>query len=358
MQMSISSTVLHDVRGVTIYKIIAGADSTLASYNDEVGAAAHDSLDGDGSLQHQEWRALYTQFQQEHVLGTLPYRWENPDTTEATLVSVSFEALDIVVLDGPLFHDGSVGGRDKALAVKQHLGLDAARPLMAALGDQGTAALVRETEEEWELVIPHSLLSELKFSERVVATFQRHPQMQITHKWRAGGGVWEAWEDGVGLECIGDLDMSWLPSAPDTTGDSAVSKPAAGEGPELIVCDALGMSSFELPLDIAGHIICFILLPWDAATSPSLASLSVTSKSWSSLMLGCPDFWAEIAAWQWPECTLGSDVLGHYAQGFPNPWVGVVATRNQYGAYPSVLINGSSLYRYSRANYHFECKVP
>ena len=82
---------LEGVRGVTIYKVVAGA-STLSSYNDGGGAAASDDLDGDGSLQHREWRALYTQFQREHVLGTVPYRWEK-EHVEATLVAVTFELL-------------------------------------------------------------------------------------------------------------------------------------------------------------------------------------------------------------------------------------------------------------------------
>ena len=39
-----------------------------------------------------------------HVLGTLPYRWE-AGHAEATLVAVTFDALDILVLDGPALHD-------------------------------------------------------------------------------------------------------------------------------------------------------------------------------------------------------------------------------------------------------------
>ena len=54
---------------VTVYKVAAGGEgASLAAYNACAGgAAAHDSLDGDGSLQHQEWRALYTQFQRERA---------------------------------------------------------------------------------------------------------------------------------------------------------------------------------------------------------------------------------------------------------------------------------------------------
>ena len=82
---------------------------------------------------------------------------------------------------------------------------------MAALGDSGKVALVRETQEEWELVIPHQLLPRLKFSERVVARFRRHPQLQVTHKWCEEGGRWQPWEEGMQPECLANLDMSWLP---------------------------------------------------------------------------------------------------------------------------------------------------
>ena len=38
-----------------------------------------------GSRQSAEWRALHTQFDRDHVLGTVPYRWET-EHSEATLV--------------------------------------------------------------------------------------------------------------------------------------------------------------------------------------------------------------------------------------------------------------------------------
>eukprot|EP00964_Phaeocystis_antarctica_P129139 scaffold93009_cov60-Phaeocystis_antarctica.AAC.2 len=184
-------------------------------------AAAHDSLDGDGSLQHQEWRALYTQSQREHVLGTIPYRWES-EAKQASLVAATFDALDVVVLEGALLHDGGVSGAEKARALKEHLSLEATQPLMAALGARGKVALVRETATEWELVIPHCLLAELAFTERVVARFGRHPRMPVTHRWcpcgagdegGVGGSKWEDWLEGCESarlrEAVPDLDTAW-----------------------------------------------------------------------------------------------------------------------------------------------------
>ena len=76
-------------RGVTVYKVLAGSDSTLAEYND--GCIAANGKD---------WQALYTQFQSDHVLGTVPYRWEKEGVREARLIAITFDELDIVVLDG------------------------------------------------------------------------------------------------------------------------------------------------------------------------------------------------------------------------------------------------------------------
>merc|ERR1712217_223964 len=113
---------------------------------------------------------------------------------------------------GSLFHDGSISGEAKARAIKSQLCIDMNASLMTALGKQGKVALVRETEDEWELVIPHELLPELEFSEHPVARFRKHTQMQITRSWCEEGNDWERWEEGMSPECINNLDMSWLPT--------------------------------------------------------------------------------------------------------------------------------------------------
>ena len=115
--------------GVKFYKVVAG-DMTVAQYN----SAQSDDLDGSRSLQRRDWVALYTQFQREHVVGTIPYRWEKGHE-EAALIEVSVSGpLDIVVFDGTLFHDGSLSGDEKAAAVKAHLGIDSKEALLEHLG--------------------------------------------------------------------------------------------------------------------------------------------------------------------------------------------------------------------------------
>ena len=207
MASQVTCRELH-AKNVKLYKVTHGA-CTLLEYN----SAHKDDLDGTDSLQHAEWRALYTQFQADHVLGTVPYRWEKGHA-EAVLIEATLASVDIVEIDGPILHDGSVSGGEKAAAVKEKLGLPAAEPLMEALGRLGKTALVRETEDEWELVVPHALLDKLSLTERVVARFRKHPNMSITHTWRAESdvsGMWHAWVEGsTRPACVTDLDMSWL----------------------------------------------------------------------------------------------------------------------------------------------------
>lgn len=199
----IEITRLSGVQGVSVYKVVAGPHGTLSSYITQCCKA--DEKAGD-------WHALYTQFQRDHVLGTLPYRWK--DYQEATLVKATFEeAIDIVVVHGALFYDGTVNDQKKADVIKRTLGLDPEQPLMTMLGKLRQVALIQETETEWELILPHDLLLQglLPFSEVCVAHFQRHPAMPVTRQWRLqGDSSWHKWCDQELPPAIPDLEMHWL----------------------------------------------------------------------------------------------------------------------------------------------------
>jgi len=86
---------------------------------------------------------------------------------------------------------------------------------MEKLGERNTAALVRETETEWELIVSHELLARLDFEERVVARFRFHPKLPVTQRWRLGDHQpWQVWNDeteAVGL--IPDLSTAWIEDA-------------------------------------------------------------------------------------------------------------------------------------------------
>mmetsp|Transcript_65037 Transcript_65037/g.121153 ORF Transcript_65037/g.121153 Transcript_65037/m.121153 type:complete len:211 (+) Transcript_65037:77-709(+) len=204
--MSISATEVQ-ASDVTIYKVVAPLEGSLLSWNEAQQSTYHNAF---ASTQFEDWRALYTQFQREHVLGTLPYKWDK-GYTDATLVSATFAHLNIVVLEGDVMYDVGVSGQEKAVAIKRLLCLDETSSLMQMLGRQGKAALVKETQEEWELIIPHRLLPELSFTECRVAEFKRHALLPITHAWRLSeSDTWELWQDEVEPDSIPDTDMSWL----------------------------------------------------------------------------------------------------------------------------------------------------
>ena len=209
-----------DIDILHAYKILGG-EWTINSIISSLSSSHEDT----NTTQNDDWQALYLQFKQDHVLGTLPYRWEpkcytwdrdsGPTAfTESQLLSVTFNKLHVVVLDGEIFCDGAVSGSEKASIVKQVLCMDKDEPLMEALGRAGKVAAIRETVDEWELLVPLCLLRELVVEERVVARFKRHPHMPVTWKWCEGGGCdrWKGWEDGTVLDCVPDIVPVWTGS--------------------------------------------------------------------------------------------------------------------------------------------------
>jgi len=199
----------RSVPDVTFYKVL-GARCTLHQYA-ERGAHQSDDLDGKGSLQHPDWQALYCQFQQEHVLGTIPYRWDVPGKyCEATLVQGCFvEPVDILRVNGSLFFEGGISGSEKARIVKSLLQLPEAEALLVAVGLQSRCMLVQETEGEWELLIPHDFLDRARLDERPLCRFRKYPGMPMTASWCAVEAA-EALEDD-GMSQRQDLEYDWEP---------------------------------------------------------------------------------------------------------------------------------------------------
>lgn len=195
---------------ISTYKVVPDADGSLLSYNTIC-------INDRSSTIPRDWSAMYLQFLSEHALGTVPYRWER-GFNHAKLVEATFCNLKVVIVDGPVFHDGNVDGKTKADIIKELLNLDRSKPLMEALGDLEKAALIRETEDEWELILSHSYLPDLAFEERDVAVFERHPKMPVTCRWRLGEpeSKWHRLEanDSVlelASSVIPDLGMEWMP---------------------------------------------------------------------------------------------------------------------------------------------------
>jgi len=104
-----------------------------------------------------DWSAIYTQFDMPHSLGTVGYRWDAGYQTANVMQAPVTSGLRCVVVDAPWMCDGSIQSDAKAAAVRLALGLSDSEPLMDAIGQRGMVLVCRETEMQWEMVIPHTL---------------------------------------------------------------------------------------------------------------------------------------------------------------------------------------------------------
>lgn len=192
---------------VSVYKVVPESDGSLLGYN----SICRDSA-SPAPTSWDDWaNAMYLQFQSDHALGTVPYRWEK-GYTHAKLIKATFNGpLKIVIIDSPIMYDGTISGKEKATRIKLLLGIDESLPLMETLGKQGKFAMIRETKDEWELIVSQSLLATTSFKEEVVAIFERHSQMPVTHRWCDSNGKWHKWTDTFNAKNrIPNLAMDWM----------------------------------------------------------------------------------------------------------------------------------------------------
>uniref|UniRef100_A0A7S1ZD14 Uncharacterized protein n=1 Tax=Trieres chinensis TaxID=1514140 RepID=A0A7S1ZD14_TRICV len=193
---------------ITVYKVVPYEDGTISTSN-QIWQDVHESK------QLTDWSAMYFQFQTGHALGTVPYRWER-NFPSAALVRATLYNLKVHVLNNHSLHDGGVSGLEKADLIKKALRIEQSQSLMEALGERGEAALIQETEEEWELIISHGLLKNTNIKERPLVLFKRHHRFPITRQWKvAGSASWNDWDDGHEaekqiLELVPDLATDWV----------------------------------------------------------------------------------------------------------------------------------------------------
>ena len=88
-------------------------------------------------------------------------------------------------------HRTDVKSGEKAYAVKLQLGMDQFTPLVESVGKKGQLLAVKETQEEWEIVLPHNILTSLEFTERVLGRFYRHKAKPVVSKWAPHGKDWQ-----------------------------------------------------------------------------------------------------------------------------------------------------------------------
>jgi hypothetical protein len=121
------------------------------------------------------------------------------------------DVLTVVVIDGPAMYDGDVSGKDKAEMIKKLIQVPQTELLMEAMGKREKAAMIRETEHDWELIISRPMLPMLSFTEREVAMFERHSRMPVTNRWRDSSQQWSPWtESEEDVDRIPNLSTDWI----------------------------------------------------------------------------------------------------------------------------------------------------
>ena len=160
--MSIHIVELTLDKGISLYKCV-GHQHRLEDYMSDHPPR----VSGD-------WSALYTQLNCPHSLGTVGYRWDAGYET-ANVLHVSIAApIQCIIADAPFFVDGSKSGEEKATLLRDALELPGDVPLMNAIGEQGKVLVCRETETQWEMVLPHTLgVMEM------LGTAEQHVVMQL-----------------------------------------------------------------------------------------------------------------------------------------------------------------------------------
>lgn len=160
-----------------------------------------------------DWSALYMQFDILHALGTVGYRWDQ-GYSFARVIRATLPEMLAVVVDAPWMPDGSVGGEAKAEAVRKALRLPADVPLMQAVGEQGKVLICRETEQQWELVVPSQLASTLAWQQEAACELKPN-KYGATGEWRRRGSemeeVWSDWQRFHDSEALAEVEPpSWI----------------------------------------------------------------------------------------------------------------------------------------------------
>ena len=213
---------LHHNNELVLYKVV-GDEKSIRDYQQK-HLTNHKN--------HSDWSAFYAQLCPIHAKGTIPYRWDqgydtanllrvilkglnegnagapfplSADATADTTADATAEATDDATADSsvtgsqqtsaatannaaPLqlllivdddqsqMCNGAQSQEDKAIMIKHQLGIPKDDMLMDWIGENMplTMLCLRETEQEWELIIPHALVRSqtLLLHEKVVEQYR------------------------------------------------------------------------------------------------------------------------------------------------------------------------------------------
>jgi hypothetical protein len=225
---------LHHNNELLLYKVL-GDELSIRDYQQK-HLANHRN--------HSDWSAFYAQLCPIHAKGTIPYRWDQGYDT-ANLLRVIIKGLNEGNAGAPLpssadaTADSSVTGskqtsaannaaplqlllivdddqsqmcnsaqsqEDKAIMIKHQLGIPKDAMLMDWIGENMplTMLCLRETEQEWELILPHALVrsQSLLLQEKVVQQYR--PKHGTTYLFRDTSNKeecpWVRYEEGETLK--------------------------------------------------------------------------------------------------------------------------------------------------------------
>jgi hypothetical protein len=127
---------------------------------DVVGVAGY--MTRFGSRNSSDWSGLYLQLNVQHSVETCGYRWENFKESLLCCVDVQCEALFVT---SEFMGLTDVSGEEKAAFLKKALGFSAEYLLMEELGRRNLCLLCLESANEWELVVPITLVEKVILKE-------------------------------------------------------------------------------------------------------------------------------------------------------------------------------------------------
>ena len=172
-----------------LYKVI-GDEGSLHEYNEYRRPSPTTPVS--------DWSACYLQCSLSHALGTLPYRWDQGYET-AQLLRLSLRPdVSVAVVDDSTMASGAASGVVKARRCKEWLGVDTATPLWQSLERERVLLCMLETDGEAEVVVPHSMVSEVVPGEEVVAHFRQRGGVTSARRLPGDSG-WSAFEDADAL---------------------------------------------------------------------------------------------------------------------------------------------------------------
>jgi len=179
-----------------------------------------------------DWSSVYLQFDEPHSLGTVGYRWEM-GYAKANLLRVALADVCAIIVDAPWMSSSDVSGNEKARCLKNALGVSEEELLMDAVGRASKVLVCRETESQWELVVPPSVLRACLQKEELALELKPN-QYGMTGHARVADGDWTKFNEAVALKEVPEPQWILQALGRSTTGKGSSDAPLAPPGEEVI----------------------------------------------------------------------------------------------------------------------------